>query len=56
MTAHHHLRSGGGEKIRPHTPPAENLSSVVVVGSRYFPAAGDIPVGLQLVGEELDGG
>lgn len=30
---------------------------VVVVGSRYLPIAGDIPaVGLQLVGEELDGG
>ena len=30
---------------------------VVVVGCRYLPVAGDIPaVGLQLVGEELDGG
>ena len=47
-----------GDQIRPHAPPTENLPLVVVVvRSRYLPVAGDIPAaGLQLVGEELDGG
>lgn len=48
---------GSGKKIRPHTPSGQNPScATLVVGSGYFPVAGDVAAGLKVVDDELDRG